>query len=132
MLSHEERSALHEIEARLRDESPELHDLLSAPDGLLFRPEVDADLTDADEPEPLHRPRRAGFRIAAAFVASAVLTTLVTLVAGPEVGAPVAVSSLCVAAMYGLTRLGGCPGAAGHLGFDEPEWRDGPGTSAGD
>jgi len=61
----------------------------------------------ADRGHPTSHPV---LKSAAGLVAAVVLTTLVTLTVGPDLGGLVAVISLSIAGMYAYQVLRGCPG----------------------
>ena len=92
MLDHDEERRLAEIEAHLALDDPDLQRLLE--DGV---------------PRPPSRAQ-AAFRSLVALLAAVVITTLVTWVAGPNLGGLVAVIALSVAGMYAYQILRGCPG----------------------
>jgi hypothetical protein len=96
MLDHDDEQRLAEIEEHLRLDAPDLHRLLQSTS-------LEAD----DRPLGLGR---AVVRSIAAVVAAVALTTVVTLVAGPNLGGLVAVIALSVAGMYAYQILRGCPG----------------------
>ncbi len=113
MLDHDEERQLADIEAHLRAEAPDLLELF----------EVIPDTGDppalGDPLEPVDRERigRTGhttshpvLKSAAALVVAVVLTTLVTLTVGPDLGGLVAVIGLSIAGMYAYQVLRGCPG----------------------
>ena len=122
MLDHDEERQLAEIEARLRDEAPDLLELF----------EVIPDPTDRSDPtvdggpstSPSHR-RRESFasrapeppptrhpvlKSLAAVLLAVALTTVATFTVGPNVGGLVAVIGLSAAGMYAYQVLRGCPG----------------------
>lgn len=108
MLDHDEERRLAEMEARLRIEAPELHDLFD---------QVSV------EPEPVEPRRRRGpltaiVRSFAALVMAIAVTAIVTVTLGPDVGGFVAVVAFCIAGMYGYQTIRGCPGMRRARGED--------------
>jgi hypothetical protein len=96
MLDHDEERRLAEIEAHLLEESPDLQALFDEPPA----------------PEPPRRPRLLT-SIVRTFVALAlaiVVTTVATLLVGPDAGGFIAVVAFCAAGMYGYQTIRGCPG----------------------
>jgi len=113
MLDHHEERQLADIEAHLRAEAPDLLELFDEiPDTT-----DPVDLVQAHEPIERDAIGRTGhttthpvLKSAAALVAAVVLTTLVTLAVGPDLGGLVAVVGLSIAGMYAYQVLRGCPG----------------------
>jgi Protein of unknown function (DUF3040) len=103
MLDHDEERRLAEMEAHLRIDAPELHNLFD----------------QASEPEPVEieptaSPRpgvlTAVVRTLGVLVMAIAVTAVVTLTLGPDVGGFVAVVVFCIAGMYGYQTIRGCPG----------------------
>lgn len=90
MLEHHEEEALAEIAAALRDEDPELH--------AAFEDHL---------PPPSLGP---GWRSLVALALVVGLTSVVTLVFGPDAGGLVAVLGLCWAGMYAWQAMRVCNG----------------------
>ena len=97
MLDHDEERRLAEIEAHLREEAPDLHELFEHPAG-----------------EASQRPRpgllTSIVRTLVALALAIVVTTATTLALGPDAGGFVAVVAFCAAGMYGYQTIRGCPG----------------------
>ena len=97
MLDHDEERRLAEIEAHLREEAPDLHQLFERPPG-----------------EVAQRPRPSLLtslvRTFAALALAIVITAAATLALGPDAGGFVAVIAFCAAGMYGYQSIRGCPG----------------------
>jgi hypothetical protein len=113
MLDHHEERQLADIEAHLRAEAPDLLDLF---DEIPVAPDP-VSLVAAHEPiarETIghtgHTTSHPVLKSAGALMMAVVLTTLVTLAVGPDLGGLVAVISLSIAGMYAYQVLRGCPG----------------------
>ncbi len=104
MLDHDEERRLAEMEAHLRIEAPELHDLF---DHASSEPEpIEIEATVSPRPSAL----TAIVRSLAALMMAIAVTAVVTIALGPDVGGFVAVVVFCIAGMYGYQTLRGCPG----------------------
>jgi hypothetical protein len=123
MLDHDEERQLAEIEARLRDEAPDLLELFEIiPDQTerLDRPEraprsdvarhIAGRESFTRRTDPVSGTSHPVWKSVAAIVAAVVLTTLVTLTVGPDLGGLVAVIGLSAAGMYAYQVVRGCPG----------------------
>jgi hypothetical protein len=119
MLDHDEERRLAEIEARLRDEAPDLLELFDEiPDSPAALGPIDPlDALSRDEPADGAADAGGGqltthpwLKSAAAVTAAVVLTTLVTLAIGPDLGGLVGVIGLSISGMYAYQVLRGCPG----------------------
>jgi len=135
MLDHDEERQLAEIEARLRDEAPDLLELFDTiPDQIDRSPRPDqrgrptwSDVPRAHlsgqpavgaGPAPDRRPtghvtRHPVLKSLTALAVAVVLTTIVTLAVGPNLGGLIAVIGLSAAGMYAYQVLRGCPGLRG-------------------
>ena len=134
MLEHDEERRLAEIEAQLRAEDPDLGDLFATLDHPSTRPRARGrahparDPRQGDRPHPRRRadpshaavppealrsrPARAVavVRSLVALTMAIALTTLLTLLVGPDLGGFVGVVSLTAAGAYAYQTLRGCPG----------------------
>jgi hypothetical protein len=116
MLDHDEERQLAEIEARLRAEAPDLLELFdeipSSPEALGLIDPLES-ITSEPVGRTGHTTSHPLLKSIAAVVAAIVLTTLVTLAVGPDLGGLVAVIGLSIAGMYAYQVLRGCPGLRG-------------------
>ena len=110
MLDHHEERQLADIEAHLRAEAPDLLELFEVIPGI-------ADPPDLGPPPDTVARERIGrttshpvLKSIAAVLVAVVLTTVVTLTVGPDLGGLVAVIGLSIAGMYAYQVLRGCPG----------------------
>ena len=123
MLDHDEQRRLTEIDAQLRVEAPELHQLFEtarAADpgpsrrhpahGHRPRPKPSARSGLDAGPAAALEPVTAIVRSCFALVAAIGLTALVTLALGPDAGGLIGVVSLAIASMYAYQVIRGCPG----------------------
>ncbi len=113
MLDHHEERQLADIEAHLRAEAPDLLELF---DEIPVAADP-ASPVAAHDPivresigESGHTTSHPVLKSATALVVAVVLTTLVTLAVGPDLGGLIAVISLSIAGMYAYQVLRGCPG----------------------
>jgi hypothetical protein len=118
MLDHHEERQLADIEAHLRDEAPDLLELFDEiPDitePIELAPTRPQGGPEAIERETIghtgHTTTHPVLKSIAGLVAAVVLTTLVTLTVGPDLGGLIAVIGLSIAGMYAYQVLRGCPG----------------------
>jgi hypothetical protein len=108
VLDHDDERRLAEIENYLRLDDPELW-------GLFGMPAIDAD--DLDRPSRSQQAHPM-LRSLGVLALSLVVTTLTTLLFGPNLGGLVAVLSLCSAGMYAYQTLRVCPGLRPAAGDD--------------
>ena len=107
MLDHDEERRLAEIEDQLRLDDPEWLGQFEAAPAPATATHPDDDL---DEPYRRESSEHPVLNSVLALAAAVLLTGLVTLVFGPNLGGLVAVLSLCIAGMYAYQLLRGCPG----------------------
>jgi hypothetical protein len=108
VLDHDEERRLAEIEDHLRLDDP---DWLGQFEASADRtPGGDQTTDDSDEPYQLVDPPHPVVRSILALAAAVLVTALVTVVFGPNLGGLVAVLSLCISGMYAYQLLRGCPG----------------------
>jgi hypothetical protein len=107
VLDHDDERRLAEIEDRLRTDDPEWSSLFEVP---IDAPDHPARLGPLGSHPGWDEPPHPVVGSVLALVIAVLLTTLVTLVLGPNVGGLVGVVSLCVAGMYSYQVLRGCPG----------------------
>ena len=118
MLDHDEQRRLTEIDAQLRAEAPELHQLFetasAADPGPSRRHPAHDDRPRPGPSEvgngPALEPVTAIVRGCFALVAAIGLTALGTLLLGPDAGGLIGVVSLAIASMYAYQVIRGCPG----------------------
>jgi hypothetical protein len=113
MLDHHEERQLADIEAHLRAEAPDLLELFEViPD--VSDPPALGDVHETVDRDQIghtgHTTSHPVLKSIGALVAAIVLTTVVTLTVGPDLGGLVAVVGLSIAGMYAYQVLRGCPG----------------------
>jgi hypothetical protein len=113
MLDHDEERQLAEIEARLRDEAPDLLELFDeipgSPEALGPLDPLES-ITSESAAHTGHPTSHPLLKSVAALVTAIALTTLVTLAVGPDLGGLIGVIALSIAGMYAYQVLRGCPG----------------------
>ncbi|HEY5155828.1 MAG TPA: hypothetical protein VIJ47_13895 [Acidimicrobiales bacterium] len=117
MLDHDEERRLAEIEHQFRLDDPEWLGQFEAS----VEPHPSAGQPydrSTDDPEPVDAPHPV-VRSILALSTAVVVTALVTLAFGPNLGGLVAVLSLCTAGMYAYQLLRGCPGLRSPSGDDD-------------
>ena len=108
MLDHDEERRLAEIEDHLRLDDPEW---LGQFEATVEHPSSEHPSRDvADTPRELLDPPHPVVRSILAIASAVMVTALVTVLFGPNLGGLVAVLSLCISGMYAYQLLRGCPG----------------------
>jgi Protein of unknown function (DUF3040) len=105
MLDHDEERRLAEIEEHLRLDHPDLSQLFDRAPGEL-------------EERPAPSVLTAVVRTFVALALAIVLTAVVTLSLGPDIGGFVSVVAFCIVGMYGYQTIRGCPGLRRARGQD--------------
>ncbi|MEI7593878.1 MAG: DUF3040 domain-containing protein [Actinomycetes bacterium] len=103
MLDHDEQRRLSEIEAHLRVDAPELHQLFSMASDQNERSAI------RGEHPPLGSLAAVTRGLSAVLFAIAI-TAMVTMVLGPNLGGLVGVLTMAFASMYAYQIIRGCPG----------------------